>query len=160
MFRLIPIAAALVLATAPTAQADHDAVRAISEAMAFSIDADHSGLLDRAELEAFGMAVFQRMDINGSGTVTRLEAARWEDGMSDMAVHRGRMDAYEAAIGVVFDLFDTNGDGALDPAEQRAGLCAATTAADSDGDGALTKGEYRDRHLFSIAMRNVFADPS
>ncbi|UWQ20861.1 EF-hand domain-containing protein [Jannaschia sp. W003] len=162
MIRPLPLAATALLGLAAAAAAfetpapsasvyDHDAARAYEAEMAMQIDADGSGTIDAGELGAFGAALFRSM--NESGTPSRADATGWTGGLHDIAVFQGRESAHSAAAGFVFDLFDTDGDGTLSLGEQAAGTVAAARAADRDGDGVLSRAEFRERHVFSIAAR-------
>ncbi len=75
-----------------------------------------------------------------------------------MAAHRDRAQAYHAAFGLVFDLFDRSGDARLDLAEYRTALDRSLDFADRDGDGAMTHDEFMRGFVPNVALRHAMQD--
>lgn len=140
-------------ATAEDGPAVHDVANARIEGVAAAMDIDRDGAISASEAAETGRQVFASLDADGSGAVDRAEMLDWEHGMSALAAFRGREQAYEAALGFAFDLFDADGDGTVTRAEHEAGIARSTAFADMDGDGGMSRGEFLRRFVYSVAMR-------
>lgn len=134
-----------------------DPGRAAVEAFAVAIDANRDGRISPAELDTAGRAVFASMDTDADSVLTRDEMAGWEHGMSRLAAFRGRTQAYEASVGLVFDLFDRDRSDTIDADEHADGIRAALAQADRDGDGAMSLAEFRDEFVMTAAVRDGLA---
>lgn len=132
-----------------------DAGRAAVEAFAARLDADGDRAIDRGELAAGAALAFPSIDKDGSGTVDAREWRDWEFGLGEMAAFRGRAQAYDAAMGIVFDLLDRDGDGALTAVEYRESMAAAHASADRNGDGRLGLGAFYQGFLVNVALRHA-----
>ncbi|AEW99727.1 EF-hand domain-containing protein [Streptantibioticus cattleyicolor] len=98
-----------------------------------------------ATARAQGRTAWTAMDTNGDGRLTFEEYDAWVDGEKFDTICR-------FALGSLFDLVDTDGDGAVDQAEfttLRTALNnppgnarAAFDALDTDGDGRVTRTAY------------------
>ncbi|MBM2576351.1 EF-hand domain-containing protein [Jannaschia sp. Os4] len=158
------LASTLLLAAAPAsgqetdAAASVDAARAAVEAQALDLDADGDGLIGRAEVAAAVAASFPTFDADGSGDIDPREWEEWPFGFYDMALHRDRAQAYHAAFGLVFDLFDRSGDGRLDEAEFAGAMDRALDFADRDGDGAMSHEEFLRGFVPNVALRHAMRD--
>ena len=140
---------------AEAAPALPDSVRAQIEGVAVAMDLDGDGLISTAEAAETGDRVFASLDADASGAVDRGEMLDWEHGMAATAAFRGREQAYGAAIGIAFDLFDADGDGMVTRGEHAAAIERAAAFADLDGDGGMSRGEFARRFVFGVAMRNA-----
>lgn len=109
---LIACAGALTLAGAALAQD-------LNTGHLAAIDTNGDGTVDKAEFDAFVAAAFTKLDANGDGYLTLVEASA--GGIT------------EAQFAVV----NTNGDDGLSLAEFQAATAADFAAADKDGTGAL-----------------------
>ncbi len=157
--------AALLLAAPSTAQTlptdislTVDPARASIDAFAVAMDTNRDSRISTVELDIAAQAIFASMDTDASGALTELEMTGWEHGMAQLAAFRGRTQAYDAALGVVFDLLDGDGSGTIDAGEHTRGMRAAGALADRDGDGAMTLGEFRDGFMVTTAIRQGLAD--
>ncbi|MEM9795212.1 MAG: hypothetical protein AAF919_01915 [Pseudomonadota bacterium] len=159
MFRnVLSVLLAAALAVPVAAQPmtpGHDAARAIGESIFLSLDIDRSGAVTQEEMIMLGDLVFETMDRDASLLISRDEMISWEHGLADMAAFRGRSQAHEAAMGMVFDIFDADGDAGLTAEEHRAAIDRAHQLADSDGDGKLSAREFRESFIISVALRNA-----
>ncbi|MEM7490041.1 MAG: EF-hand domain-containing protein [Pseudomonadota bacterium] len=137
-----------------TAAQSVDAGRSQVEDFARALDADGDMSISAEELRTATMEIFPSADTDGSGAVDRAEFVGWKYGLADMAAFRGRDQGFDAAMGVVFDLFDRNDDGGLDPAEMEEGMMRSLAYADTDGDGAMALEEFYRDFLITVALRN------
>ncbi|MEM8824064.1 MAG: hypothetical protein AAGF30_10680 [Pseudomonadota bacterium] len=133
---------------------NHNAVRAGLEIMALSMDTDQNGLLDQTELRSGAEAVFRSMDGDADGYLLHTEMTAWDQGFGDIATHQGRDQAYEATMGVIFGLFDTDASGRLAQHEYVEGVTTAARYADLDGDGAMSLAEMHSHFLPAIAIQS------
>lgn len=152
----------VAMATASSAQvlqATPDAANAVGAAELAAMDADRSGTLERAELEAYAHALVERMDADASGDLTREEMAAWRAGVRDFAVFRGRTQAYGTMASVLFDFADRDADGRVTVAEQVAATVRIAAQADADDDGVTTTSEF-DRHsIVAVGLRLALGSP-
>jgi Ca2+-binding EF-hand superfamily protein len=162
---LRPSLAALLLIAALPAAAQQgagpdliDAARSAVEAQALDLDANSDGRIDRAEIAAAVEAGFPTFDADGSGDIDAREFEEWPFGFYEMAAHRDREQAYHAAFGLVFDLFDRSGDGRLDLAEFQAAMNRSLDFADRDGDGSMTYDEFMRGFVPNVALRHAMRD--
>jgi Ca2+-binding EF-hand superfamily protein len=89
-----------------------------------AIDSDHDGRLDLDEVKKVAANLFDELDTNHEGTLTRSEL-------------RGRLSAKDFAAA------DTNRDGTLNKDEYLAVVEQRFKAADVDHDGTLSPAEFR-----------------
>jgi Ca2+-binding EF-hand superfamily protein len=94
-------------------------------------DADHDGVVTRAEFLAARAARFDKMDRNHDGVVSRDDLPRR---LRRRAKAAGRFDALIAEL-------DRNGDGQVTRAELAAAPPRLFDAADADHDGRVDKAE-------------------
>lgn len=155
----LPLAMALlsVPAMAETLSADVSMTvnsgRAAVDAFAVAIDANRDGRISPVEMDTAGRAIFASMDVDGDGLLTRGEMTGWEHGAARLAEFRGRTEAYDAAIGMVFDLFDRDHSGGVDAAEHAKAMRDGWALADRDGDGVMSLNEFREGFVVTAAMR-------
>jgi hypothetical protein len=159
-------ALALGLAFAQTASAEgtsrplNDAARAMGEAIALDIDADGDGALTPREVAAASREVFASIDDDGDRRITPVEMVHWPLGLRDIAAFRDRAQAHEVAMTTAHDLFDRDDDGVVTQGEMSAAFEFATDYADTDGDGALSRREFRQGFILSVLLRNALTEPA
>lgn len=95
------------------------------------IDTNADGRITRAEADAFRNVRFERMDYDGDGVITL-------DEMQDAARRRAPERAAKR-----FERMDRNGDGALTRAELADAHAARFARMDANGDGFVTREEVR-----------------
>ena len=132
--------------------------RSVLEAVAAALDADDDRIIAPAELAPAAASVFVSMDADRDGRLVLAEMLGWRDGLGEMAAFRGRSQAYEATLGLVFDMFDEDGDGAVDAPEHARAIRKAARLADADRDGELSMEEYRTRFMLNVALRNAMVE--
>lgn len=156
----------LGLACAQTASAEgtsrppNDAARAMGEAIALDIDTDRDGVLTPHEIAAATREVFASIDGDGDRRITPAEMRGWRNGFDEIAAFRGRGPSYDTAIAIAFDLFDRDDDGRVSPRELDRALAASAAYADTDADGRLTVGEFREGFILNVLIRNALAEPA
>jgi Ca2+-binding EF-hand superfamily protein len=116
------------------------------------MDTNGDGKISRDEHAAGAKAMFETMDTNGDGKVTAAEMEAAHSKMDDRGA--GKEDAIRAEKGEKNELssaekikmIDTNGDGAISADEHAAGSRQMFDRMDADGDGYLTKAEFKAGH--------------
>lgn len=156
-FLLVALAARPALAET-SGQVRPDLGLAHAESIAAQMDADRDGLITAPEAEAVSGRVFASMDADASGDITRAEMRGWEFGMADLAAFRNRSQAYDTAIGIAFDVLDDDRDGRVTAAEHAAGIARSIAVSDADGDGGVSRTEFLQRFVYSVAMRNALQE--
>ncbi len=164
--RLIAPTAALLAALAAAgpvlaqtdARARPDTGIARAESIAAEMDVDRDGKIALDEADAFAQRIFTSMDVDASGDLTLSEMRGWEFGMADIAAFRDRTQAYDTAIGIAFDVLDDDRDGRVTAAEHSDGIARSIAASDADGDGGVSRTEFLQRFVYSVAMRNALED--
>ena len=149
-------ALALVLATAPALaqmQQRTDLGEAAIDAFAYGMDLNGDAQISPIEMNMASRQIFTAMDDNSDDLVSRDEMVGWEQDMRSLARFRGRMQAYNATMGLVFTLFDSDRDNMLTRAEHSDGLGQAWRVADRDGNGTMSMAEFRDDFLVTSALR-------
>lgn len=149
-----PLAAAPLLAPVD-ASATVDPGRAAIDAFAIAADANRDGRLSMVELESAGRVVFASMDVDADGAVTEAEMTGWRYGLADLAAFRGRAQAHDTAMGLVFDMMDRDRSGFVEAGEHRDGLARGWRNGDRDGDGRLSMAEFRDGFFITAALRRA-----
>ncbi len=106
------------------------------------IDANGDGLVSRAEATSNAESVFNAMDADTNGKLTKDEYMSVRMGQqngANTAMQAQRQAEKEAR----FAPMDTNGDGQVSLEEFVAGAANRFKAADANGDGMLTRPEWR-----------------
>lgn len=136
VFRHTLLAAVLALSAPPATAQDKAA-----EAFFARMDLDGDGTLDSGEVEALRLKVFNRMDDDRDGVLTRAEFVdRWIETIApDGDPRRARLAELRSER---FDELDSEADGALTREEYVADGRARFKAADRDGDGRLSVDEF------------------
>lgn len=122
--------AALLHAADPSAQAGPRAEGRWADRMFERLDADGDGRVTRAEADAMRGAMLRRADRDGDGLITEAE-------MRAAAAERASERAAKR-----FVVLDGNGDGRVDADEIASRAEARFLRADADGDGVVTRAEF------------------
>jgi Ca2+-binding EF-hand superfamily protein len=134
----------------------HDQTRAQGGERWKAADKDSNGTLSRAEAEASMPHLaqnFDQVDTNHDGQVSRDEMR---------AFHAGHMQHSPEQMQAHFKAADTNGDGAIDLAEAKAGmpmLAEHFAEVDLNKDGKVTMEEMKAHHEHMEAMHGKQAPP-
>ncbi len=120
-----------------------------------SVDENSDGFISMEEYQAFGALVFVSMDANDDGVLTFEEFGSWGFGMQNIAEDSKRVQAYETARKVVFDLWDRSFDWRLTRAEQRRGLASDFFSSDEDRDGRLSEEEFLRYSIYNVTLRSA-----
>ncbi len=102
-----------------------------------AMDTNGDGQVSRAEHSAFTQSAFQRSDADHDGNVT---ASEWNAACAASNPNE-KMDP--AATAAQLQLMDTNGDGKISASESDAFGTSLFAKSDKDGDGVITKSEYK-----------------
>lgn len=109
-----------------------------------AIDVDKDGAISAAEMASNAGAVFDVMDADSSGTITREEYMTVRLG-AQQGLNKARETERQTAKAARFAPMDTNRDGKVDRAEFVAAAEARFRAADRNHDGRVTPAEFRGR---------------
>jgi Ca2+-binding EF-hand superfamily protein len=111
------------------------------------IDANGDGKLQGGELMAWRESVFDAMDADSDDALSKAEfmAVRMGPG-ADPDRTGPRFEQMQAMKAAEFDAMDTDRDGRISRDQFIDAAAAAFTAADADGDGALTAAEMPRMH--------------
>lgn len=149
----VSIFTAVSLALAAPAMAEESEGRRLAELAFATLDTADRGFIDQGEFSTFGGDVFFSMDTDESASITLAEFLNWDYGMGNLAIERGREDAYETALRVVFAFWDRDGDGKITRTEHRQSLNADFRRADTDNDAVLTQAEFTGGFSVMVALR-------
>jgi Ca2+-binding EF-hand superfamily protein len=148
---LTPVEFALIPISVGGAPAQTGALRAQSgetrQQVFDRLDADHDGMISRAEADADPdlVAIFVSADASGDGMLTPVEFALVPVSLGGAAPQTGAMHA-EPGLSrqQVFDQLDVNHDGMISRAESQANpeLYAIFVTTDANGDGMLSAAEF------------------
>jgi len=154
-------AASLCVAfTAPVAAiAEENEGRRLAELAFSGLDTADRGHIDQGEFTNFGSDVFYSMDYDQNDSLSLDEFMNWDYGMSGVAEERGRVEAYETALRVVFAFWDRDGDGDVNRTEHRQSLNFDFQRADVNGDALLTQEEFTSGFSVMVALRAAL-DPN
>jgi len=133
--RLCVLAAALGLGVAGLAALGQE----LGAAGFDGADANQDGQLDPGEWDRAGAQLFERIDADGDGLASVQELRQAFDSFD--ADGDGTIEAGESPLVII--LGDADEDGAVTPAEFAA-IDWARQSLDLDGDGALSRNEFRD----------------
>ncbi|MEM9795211.1 MAG: EF-hand domain-containing protein [Pseudomonadota bacterium] len=160
MHRPLALLAATLLFAAPAAGQirHHDAGAAMVQSLAAAMDANSDGAISLEELTETSALIFEKIDADSSGSLTFEEMTDWEFGLAEMAEFRGRGQAYDAAMGVVFDMFDRDNSGQVDGTEHSEAITRAAQYADTDNDGAMSFDEFYSNFIVNVALRNAMIE--
>ncbi len=145
------LTAALAVA-APAIAADSEG-RELAETLFDGIDDTNRGYLDQGQFRNFGKDVFVSMDTDEDRQLTLKEFMSWDYGMRLIAEEKGREEAYETALRVIFSFWDRDGDGTIAAVEQNRSLGNDFRRADLDEDALLTKEEFLNGFSVMVALR-------
>lgn len=136
-----------------------DVIEAAIDVFAVAMDANHDGRISPVEIDTAGQMVFAAMDRNGDSAVTLPEMLEWEDGFAEVAAFRGRTQAFDASMSLVFAMFDADGSRSLDAEEHGQAVATGWARADRDRDGSLTIDEFRKNFVMTVAVRTALNGP-
>ncbi len=108
-----------------------------------SQDADGDGKVSASEHAASGVQRFQRMDENGDGLIDKAEAKAIRKRTADRMMNAGVPPSVMAARPDPIVEMDANKDGQVTQEEAAALQQARFAAADTNGDGALDAAEQQ-----------------
>ena len=120
-----------------------------------SVDENSDGFISMEEYQAFGLLVFVSMDANDDGELTFEEFGSWDFGMVNIAEDTGRVQAYETARRIVFDLWDRSFDWRLTRAENRRGHASDFFSSDENRDGRLSVDEHLRYSIYNVTLRSA-----
>ncbi len=107
-----------------------------------AIDENADGAISQAENTAQAGQVFDAMDVDSNGKVTREEYMALRLG-TQRGWNKARQDSRQASKAGRYAAMDANDDGTLDRTEFVAGAAARFRAADRNRDAKLTPAEFR-----------------
>lgn len=152
--RTILSALTLLAATAPSFAGETKTEgRLVAEITFASIDEAGKGYVDMGDMERFRSSVFAGMDADDSGKVNYEEFQTWDPGFREVAVNKGKPEAYTTATKIVFSFWDRNGDGALTESEMRYATFSDFERADIDGNSVLSEAEFLNGFGIVVAFR-------
>ena len=141
------------LATPAIANAQTSEGRDLAKLAFKSVDQAERGYIDQGEYTSFGGDVFVSMDYDGNSKLSLGEFLSWGFGMEQIAEEKGRGDAYETGMRVVFAFWDRNGDNQITKTEFRQSIAADFRRADFDNNAVLTEEEFLLGFSINIAAR-------
>lgn len=154
MKRLIITFSLAALLAAPTvSMAQDDKGRNLAGLAFESIDTAERGFVDMGEFLSFGGDIFVSMDADESNHLSLEEFTSWDYGMLEVAQDRGREQAYEAALRIVFAFWDRDGSGEVSRTEHRQSLSFDFQRADTNGDALLDKPEFFGGFTVMVALQ-------
>lgn len=156
---IIALSLVAAIALPAMASAQENEGRRLAELAFASVDSAERGFIDMGEFTNFGNDVFTSMDVDDSGKLSLEEYMGWDFGMLPLAEERGRVDAYETALRIVFAFRDRNGDGEISKTEHRQSMNFDFQRADTDGDAVLTEAEFLSGFPVMVAIRAA-VDPN
>jgi Ca2+-binding EF-hand superfamily protein len=160
MNRFAIVASLCVTFTAPVATfAEENEGRRLADLAFSSLDTADRGDIDQGEFSNFGSDVFLSMDGDENGSLSLKEFMSWDYGMSGVAEERGRVEAYETALRIVFAFWDRDGDGNVSRTEHRQSLNFDFQRADTDNDTLLSQEEFTSGFSVMVALRAAL-DPN
>lgn len=105
------------------------------------MDTDNDGKVTAAEHAAGAKKMFEMMDSDKDGKVTAAEMEAHHEQIAGKKAKKMEMSAAEK-----IKTIDTNGDGQITAEEHAAGAKKMFEMMDTDNDGALSKGECKSGH--------------
>lgn len=127
----------------------------LSTAVFEGMDNGGKGYLNNGDLLGMRADVFASMDYNEDEKLTLDEWTGWGFGFSNLAEDLGRVQAFEAARQIAFDLYDRDKDGAISVAEHKYGVAAEFRRADLNGDAKLSEKEFIGGFSILVAIRSA-----
>lgn len=97
-----------------------------------TLDADGSGEITQAELDAFAQSRFAELDTDGDGGISKEEMAAHASAKASKRHDR------------LYERFDANADGKLSPDEMPKGRGSLMDRADADKSGTISEEEFAD----------------
>jgi hypothetical protein len=109
------------------------------------MDTNGNGTLSKSELNEWATGVFGAMDSDSNGKLTSEEymTVRMGPGASAQGGNTARQEQMQAAKAKRFHVMDADGDGLLTEAEFMQGQNARFTAADRNGNGEISRTEWK-----------------
>lgn len=125
-----------------------------------SVDANEDGMVSRREVEHFRDLVMLSMDSNDDEKVTLLEYMIWDLGWDELAEKRGRLTRYRQARADVFQVWDRDGDGNLSLSEQMLSQARDFYSASDASNVPMDLGKFSTRLRIMAAMNEAVAGGS
>ena len=125
-----------------------------------SIDLNNDDQLSFREVDLFRQDVMVSQDYDDDGMVTRAEYMEWAMGWKDIAQERGLTEAYWKAREDVFDQWDLNDDGVLDPTEQDMSQSADFYVAADQTSKPLSYTTFKTKLRIIAEMNKAVSNPT
>ena len=118
-------------------------------------DGNSDGFVTMEEYQSHMGDVFFSMDSDQDERLVWDEFRNWGLGMENIAEDADRLEAYDTARKIVFDLWDRSLDWTIDADEQRRGVASDFFLSDENKDGRLSEEEYLRYSIQNVTFRSA-----
>ncbi len=125
-----------------------------------TVDANEDGMVSRREAEHFRDLVMLSMDSNGDEQVTLSEYMFWDLGWAELAKERNRLAQYRQARADVFEVWDSDGDGTLSQGEQMLSNARDFYSANDNSNDPMDLSKFSTRLRIMAAMNEAVTGES